>query len=72
MKLCENCLDPIETRGGQFPIGYERGSQRDPYTSTLDLCPPCKVTLGGDHGVETPIDLAAFHERYVASREVTR
>lgn len=62
MHLCLNCLEP---GAKPYPVGHEKGHQRDPYHSTIDLCDQCKVPL--ENG-----DITRFHERYVSSREIER
>lgn len=69
MKLCDNCLEPaVDADGRQlrpFPLGHERGGQRDPYTALVDLCLACQECMGGPLGAETTtVDLAAFHARH--------
>lgn len=70
---CDNCtaeLHPRVPRSGppwsdHFPIGQERGTQRDPEQVTLDLCGECQDCLGGRiGGPPTSVDLARFHDRY--------
>lgn len=47
--LCLNCLGQDEVT--PFPVGPEKGSQRDPYRETVDLCLVCSDTLiAGDFG----------------------
>lgn len=73
MKLCDNCLGDVEPEARPFPIGWDRGSQRDPFQLSLDLCLGCQATLGGRPNEEgLVLDLAAFHSRWAAGREVSR
>lgn len=62
MRLCLNCL----LLGAEaVNVGPEKGSQRDPYNETVDLCPQCKrYLLAGDFG--------GLSSRYAAERTVTR
>lgn len=79
MTSCDNCGVALPAKGSPdalrppwrlpFPIGPDRGTQRDPVTATLDLCGDCQDTLGGRiGGPATPVDLAAFHARGRAKR----
>lgn len=74
VRLCENCLDEVPRTEQPFPIGYDRGPQRDPYRVTIDLCAPCRSALGGAIMGEgsSAVDLEAFHARYIANREARR
>lgn len=73
--VCDNCRATIpgrrSTRSGPpwhdaFPVGQERGTQRDPEQTTIDLCGRCQECLGGMiGGPPTPIDLADFADRYL-------
>lgn len=63
MKLCLNCFGSDQVTG--FPVGHDQGSQRDSYRVSLLLCEECRLSLMAG-------DLAKFHERYLASRLITR
>lgn len=48
MRLCDNCKtsdDDGETTVRPVDVGPEKGSQRDPYRSTIDLCDDCVALL---------------------------
>jgi len=51
MKLCDNCKQIGEKTGTwdkpiqAYPVGFEKGTQRDPYHETVDLCMPCREAL---------------------------
>jgi hypothetical protein len=48
MRLCINCLD---LGAKAVNVGPEKGSQRDPYNETVDLCEQCeRCLLTGDFG----------------------
>lgn len=60
--LCANCLS---VGAKPYPVGHEKGSQRDPYHTTHDLCEPCSTALEeGWFGV--------LKERHRAERVVER
>jgi hypothetical protein len=62
MRLCLNCLD---LGAKAVNVGPEKGSQRDPYTETVDLCEQCeRCLLTGN--------FAELSSRYRAERNVTR
>lgn len=61
-RLCDNCLDD-GAKG--FPVGHDKGTQRDPYRDHVTLCEPCRDALvAGAFG--------ALHARFRAERTVTR
>jgi len=47
MKICDNCESKISGKyegpqsGGAYTVGREKGTQRDPYYATVDLCGQC-------------------------------
>lgn len=51
MKLCDNCKGIGEKTGSwpeaitAYPVGHEKGTQRDPYHETVDLCIACRQAL---------------------------
>lgn len=60
--LCENCLRLKPCTA--YPIGFDKGTQYDPYRETLLLCnDECLVALR-DH------NLAKFHELYAVERQL--
>lgn len=62
MRLCLNCLD---LGAKAVNVGPEKGSQRDPYNETVDLCGRCeRYLLSGN--------FAGLSSRYAAERNVTR
>jgi hypothetical protein len=62
ISLCINCLG--RTGVHAVEVGEEKGSQRDPYRSKIDLCVDCKTAL-----VNGKMDV--LRDRYNNSREVT-
>ena len=61
-RLCSNCL----ADGGKgYPIGNDKGSQRDPYREFVVLCEPCREALEAGN-------FAVLHERYAAERLISR
>ena len=63
MTLCENCLENTDAR--PYPVGNERGPQRDPFRIHRVLCEPCREAVeNGQWDV--------VHARYSAERQVTR
>jgi hypothetical protein len=66
VRLCANCLCTGDASTVKpVPVGPEKGSQRDPYRDSLDLCEPCSTALlSGNLGV--------FAGRYSHERTVSR
>lgn len=62
MRLCNNCLDSSDSVRA-VPVGPDKGSQRDPYRETLDLCPLCRDALISG-------DLSSFHDFYCSERTI--
>jgi hypothetical protein len=60
MNLCLNCL---EAGGKGFPIGHEKGDQRDPYRETISLCADCSGALSSGN-------LWLFNQRFRAERVI--
>lgn len=54
--VCINCLT-VKSGMLVFPVGREKGDQRDSWQTTIDLCEECADAL------ETG-NMPAFHERY--------
>lgn len=63
MNICIWCLE--DTSAKPTPIGFERGSQRDPYRETLLLCNSCSTALLAG-------DVKTFHSRYQGEKLITR
>ena len=61
LSLCLNCLD---VGASPFPVGPEKGSQRDPYHDTVDLCTFCKSALSAG-------DFEALARRHTTTRTIT-
>lgn len=60
ISICINCL---AIGAAAYPVGPEKGTQRDPYHDTIDLCANCMAALGKGN-------MAEFHERFNANAEV--
>lgn len=62
MHLCLNCL---EVGGEPFPVGPDKGLQREPVRDTIDLCEPCASALSEG-------DITRFALRHASARTVER
>lgn len=60
--LCGNCL---ALGAAKVPVGYDKGSQRDPYRDQVPLCQPCRTALFAG-------EFAALAGRYTAGRYVSQ
>lgn len=59
--LCLNCL---ETGSSPVAVGPEKGTQREPYHDTIDLCEFCKSAL-------LNADFAVLFSRHRTKRTIT-
>lgn len=61
--LCLNCMRPGAV---MFPVGREKGNQRDPYREEIPLCGGCRDALeSGDIG----LFLSCYVERRTLDRD---
>lgn len=72
MKLCDNCLDDEDVR--PFPLGHDRGTQRDPWRAEVELCKPCRALLGETTTGDAPgtPNLPGFHGRFLGRKDLDR